>query len=182
MLAVIGLTIYNLNPRAGPAAPVAGAGRASRPSEPVGDSRPRLPRKTAKPSPMKTRKSSSSFAATAKPSWTKRPSIRGFELPAYWRVMDWVQSQSLADLKGRSLPQFRFKNSSTIPTSTAADPFAWNFGFVSVASFEPEDGGKDSRPKTLYELWGLPTASDGWLYVVVTPELPPGFPMGKTSK
>ena len=39
--------------------------------------------------------------------------------------------------------------------------------------------GRWLRPKKLYELWGVPTELDGWWYVVVTPELPPGFPVGK---
>ena len=30
----------------------------------------------------------------------------------------------------------------------------------------------------IYELRGWPTANDGWIYYVITPDLPPGFPEG----
>ena len=38
---------------------------------------------------------------------------------------------------------------------------------------------KRARREKFYELWGVPTELDGWWYVVVTPELPAGFPMGR---
>jgi hypothetical protein len=105
--------------------------------------------------------------------------IRAFELPAYYRILNWIQSQSLADLKARFLPEIPFQDLVHHPGKFRGRPVRVELLVRRVLSFEPERAGSNSGPKKLYELWGWPSESDGWLYVVVTPELPPGFPVGK---
>jgi hypothetical protein len=98
-------------------------------------------------------------------------------MPAYWRVMDWVQSQSLADFQARSLPQPPFQNFLQQPDKYRGRPVRVALQIRKVQSIEFDD--QKGKPRKLYELWGVPTELDGWWYVVVTPDLPPGFPEGK---
>jgi hypothetical protein len=109
----------------------------------------------------------------------KTTSIHSYEMPAYWRVMDWVQSQSLADFQARSLPEVPFQNFIQHPGKYRGRPVHVELNIQKVLSIDLDDTGNGSRPKKLYELWGLPTELDGYYYVVVTPELPRGFPVGK---
>jgi hypothetical protein len=109
----------------------------------------------------------------------KTTSIHSYEMPAYWRVMDWVQSQSLADFQARSLPEVPFQNFLQHPGKYRGRPVRVELNIQKVLSIDLDDTGNGSRPKKLYELWGLPTELDGYYYVVVTPELPRGFPVGK---
>ncbi len=128
---------------------------------------------------MKTPSSGNSFAAAAEAIMDKSTFIHDYELPAYWRLMDWVQSQSLADFEARSLPRVPFQNFLQHPGKYRGRPVRVALEIRQAQSIELDDKGKGSRPKKLYELWGVPTELDGWWYVVVTPELPPGFPLGK---
>lgn len=106
-------------------------------------------------------------------------SILGIELPAYWRVVRWVQMQSLNDLRGGGFPHVSFHDLAQHPGKHRGKPIQVELLVRRVLSYELNDPADASRSHRLYELWGWPTASDGWLYVVVSPELPQGFPIGK---
>jgi hypothetical protein len=175
MLGVIGLTIWNLNGRGmstvwGPAKQ-----QDVRPVEKAAAT----PAKNRKPVADEDPKEFEEFRLDSGAILDKATVIRAFELPAYWRMLNWVESQSLADLRGRSFPSVPFQDIIQHPSKHRGRPVRVELLIRRVVSFEPDGGGKDSRPKKLYELWGWPAASDGWLYVVVAPELPPGFPTGK---
>ena len=176
MLAVIGLTIYNLNLRGRELVAAAGQGEQAveRPLEKAAAS----PAKTGKPIADEDPQEFKRFRHDSEAILDKTTSIPRFELPAYWRVMDWVQSQSLADLKARSFPEVPFQELIHHPDKYRGRPVRVDLRIRSVVSFNPEDGGKGSTPKTVYELRGWPPPPKGWLYYVVTPELPPGFPIG----
>jgi hypothetical protein len=175
MLAVMGLAIYKL----GGWRPVAVPAPAERQDvQSVEKARATAP-KNRKPVADEDPKEFDEFRADAGSILDKATVIRAFELPAYWRVLNWVQSQSLADLRGRSFPEVPFQELIQHSNKYRGRPVRVELLVRRVLSFEPDRGGKESRPKKLYELWGWPAASDGWLYVVVTPELPPGFPTGK---
>ena len=211
MLAVIGLTIYNLHQRASVAsfAPekvvhnpkgteeIAGKtafvepGKGDSPifaDTKIGKVPPQTPQSPSAAAPAKKRKPIADedpeqweqFRRRSEAIMDKSTFIHDYELPAYWRVMNWVQSQSLADLQARSLPQVPFQNFLQHPGKYRGRPVRVALDIRQVQSIELDDKGKGSRPKKLYELWGVPTELDGWWYVVVTPELPPGFPLGKS--
>ena len=175
MLGVIGLTIWNLKGRGmstvwGPAA--------QQDAQPAAKAAA-TPAKNRKPVADEDPKEFEEFRLDSGAILDKATVIRAFELPAYWRAMNWVQLQSLADLRGRSFPTVPFQDLIQHPSKYRGRPIRVELLIRRVVSFEPDRQGKDSRPKKLYELWGWPAASDGWLYVVVTPDLPPGFPIGK---
>jgi len=177
MLAVIGLTIYNFNLRG--TAPVGVLAPGEQQDSQTAEKAAASPPKNRKPIADEDPKEWGQFRHDSEAILDKATLIRGYELPAYWRVLDWVQSQSLADFKGRTLPEVPFQDFIHHPSKYRGRPVRVDLQVQRVLSFEPEGGGKNSKPKKLYELWGMPTALDGWLYVVVTPELPPGFPAGK---
>ncbi len=200
MLAVIGLTIYNLHERATVAgfAPEEAAVRSPRGTEEIVGKTPSVggtlsrqspppPSTTAakrnqKPAPDENPEQRERFRRRAEAILDRSTSIHGYEMPAYWQVMDWVQSQSLADFEARSLPQAPFQDYLQHPDKYRGRPVRVALEIRRVLSIQLDDTGRDGRPKKLYELWGLPTELDGWWYVVVTPELPPGFPDGKERR
>jgi hypothetical protein len=205
MLAVIGLTIYNLHQRATVGGVAQGEPQrfeavkktvaGPRGTEEVVGKTPSIggtlsrqpppspsitsPAKNGKPVADRDPEQWKQFQRRAEAILDKSTSIHGYEMPAYWRVMDWVESQSLADFEARSLPQVPFQNFLQHPAKYRGRPVRVALEIHRVLSVELDGQGKDGRPKKLYELWGFPTELDGWWYVVVTPELPPGFPLGK---
>ena len=138
MLAVIGLTIYNLNGR-GNLAVVAPPDRQDKP--PVNKAARPFPR-TGSRSPTKTRSSGSSSAAIAKRSWTRRRSSTDMSSPRIAHVMGWIQSQSLADLRGRAFPEVPFQDFIQHPSKHRGRPVRVELLVRRVLSFEPEDAGK----------------------------------------
>jgi hypothetical protein len=185
MLAVIGLTVYNLHQRAmvdGPRGTEEVVANAPSTSEalsqqPAASPSTATPPKARKAAPDEDAEQWKQFRRRSEAILDKATSIRGYEMPAYWRVMDWVESQSLADFRARSLPQLPFQNFLQHPDKYRGRPVRVALEVRQVQSIEVDDA--KGKPRELYELWGVPTELDGWWYVVVTPELPPGFPMGK---
>jgi hypothetical protein len=175
MLAVIGLTIYNLHRRASVPVPSPTNQPDARSVEKV----PTNPPKKRRPLADENTKESGQFRHDSEAILDKATVIRAFELPAYYRMLNWVQSQSLTDLKERSYSTIPFQGLINHPDKYRGRPIRVELLIRRVLSFELDRAENESGPNKLYELWGWPTASDGWLYVVVTPELPPGFPTGK---
>jgi hypothetical protein len=183
MLAVIGLTIYNLQPKTpvGVAVPDA---QESAPQDMQPNSQPAemvaaKPPKDRKPVADEDPKQWEQFRRDSEAILDRSTVTHGYELPAYWRVVDWVQSQSLADLKARSFPEVSFHDLLNYPGKYRGKPVRVELLIHVVESKDVESRKKGVKPKKLYELWGRPTALNGWLYDVVTPELPPGFPQGR---
>ncbi len=187
MLAVIGLTVYNLHERSRVGNP-RGTEEVAEKSPASGENLSRqpppspstaAPKKNRKPIADQDPELWEQFRRRSEAILDKTTSIHSYEMPAYWRVMDWVQSQSLADFQGRSLPEVPFQNFIQHPGKYRGRPVRVELNVQKVLSIDLDDTGNGSRPKKLYELWGLPTELDGYYYVVVTPELPRGFPVGK---
>lgn len=172
MLVVIGMTVYNLHERSrrGDASP-AGQQYVERPASPASA------KKNRKPAPDEDPEVRKQFLLRAEAILDRSTSIRGYEMPAYWRVLDWVESQSLADFQARSLPQFPFQDYLQRPNKHRGQAVRVALEVRQVTSYEVKD--PQGKQHKLYEVWGVPTELDGWLYVVVTPELPRGFPIGK---
>ncbi|MFZ1933746.1 MAG: hypothetical protein WCB27_03315 [Thermoguttaceae bacterium] len=188
MLTVIGLTICNLYQRASVDAP-RGTEEVVEKTSSVGGTLSRQPsasrsvaaaaKKSRKPAPDEDPEQWKQFRRRSEAILDRSTSIHRTDMPAYRQVMDWVQSQSLANFQARSLPQVPFQDFLQHPDKYRGRPVRVALEIRQVMSFEPENAGKDGMPKRLYELWGVPTELSGWLYVVVTPELPPGFPIGR---
>jgi hypothetical protein len=173
MVVVIGLTIRTLHNRSLVAAapdpsphPAAPTGSAQTPSKP----QPSL----AERDPVEFKR----FLHESEVIQDRSTSIRPLENRAYWRVLSWVEGQSVDCLKKRPFPDVSFNELVQHPAQRRGQLVRVELLVRRATSFEVADRTKQRRK--LYELWGWPAASDGWLYVVVTPGLPPGFPTGET--
>jgi hypothetical protein len=102
--------------------------------------------------------------------------IQGIENPAYWRLLSWVGRQSLAELQKRDPPAAVFQQLRQHPGKYRGKLLSLELSVRRVVTYDLEKE-NPAGVKRLYELWGWPTAGRGWFYVVVTPELPPGFPI-----
>jgi len=100
--------------------------------------------------------------------------IRGYEMPAYWRLMKWIVGQSTAQLAARAPDEAVFAQLVQHPNKYRGELVTAELTVRRVLSYDVDEN--PAGVKRLYELWGWPTSGRGWFYVVVTPELPPGFP------
>ncbi len=101
--------------------------------------------------------------------------IQGIENPAYWRLLEWIKGQSLSQLKERDPPAAVFQQLRQRPGKFRGKLLELELSVRRVVTYDVEKE-NPAGVKRLYELWGWPTEGRGWFYVVVTPELPPGFP------
>ena len=83
--------------------------------------------------------------------------------------------QSLAELKDRDPPEAVFQQLRQHPGKYRGKLLELELSVRRVVTYDVEKE-NPAGVKRLYELWGWPTAGRGWFYVVVTPDLPPGFP------
>lgn len=101
--------------------------------------------------------------------------IQGIENPAYWRLLSWLGGQSLDELEKRDPPRAVFQQLRQHPNKYRGKLLSVELSVVRVNTYEVEQE-NPAGIKRLYELWAWPTSGSGWFYVVVTPELPEGFP------
>lgn len=105
--------------------------------------------------------------------------VLGVELPAYYRLLKWLGSQSADELAAREPQPAVFQQLMQHPDKYRGKLVTTDLTVNRALSYEVTEE-NSAGVKKLYELWGWPTAGQGWLYVIVTPELPPGFPEGAT--
>lgn len=101
------------------------------------------------------------------------------EMPAYWRLL----SISMAEDYGTQYEKAR-RNPSLNEFHTAAakhrgELVSLNLNIRRVVQYDAIDANNPANVKQLYEVWGWTEQSKSWLYVCVTPELPPGMQVGE---
>ncbi len=99
------------------------------------------------------------------------------EMPAYRRLFRWVTSQSVEELAARRPQEPTFQQLMQHPNKYRGKLVMLELR-VSRAERDPETVANPVGVKNVYEMWCWPTSGRGWLYDVVVPELPPGFPTG----
>jgi hypothetical protein len=105
--------------------------------------------------------------------------LQGYESAAYWRIISWVQAQSLEEMRERQCENTAFRELINHPNRYRGRTMRVKLLIRRASSYDVANNKDDSKKsQKLYELWGWPAENDGWLYVVVTPELPDGFPLG----
>jgi len=102
--------------------------------------------------------------------------IQGFELPAYRRLFKWITSQSTEELARRNPPDAVFQQLAQHSDKYRGELLTLELTVRRVEK-DPVDAGNPAGVEHVYQLWGWPTSGRGWLYDIVTPELPPGFPV-----
>jgi hypothetical protein len=102
--------------------------------------------------------------------------IQPEEMFAYRRLLSWVRQQTLPDLRARAPAEPSFNELMQRPAELRGTLARLSLHVRRVLSYENHD--PKIGESRLYELWGWSDQSPAWLYVVVTPELPAGMPIG----
>ena len=178
MLAVIGMTIYNFRASSQSAKlALSGADTATAPGTAApadktdaaaagsGETKAEAAPETEGPAEH------DAFANEAQVVMDLATAIHPVEMPAYNRLLQWAGR--LRPSSKAQAATITFHDLIKKPNQNRAKLMKVRLRVRRVQSYPlPSDG----PPQTVYELWGWPVAADGWLYVVVTPELPKGFP------
>ncbi len=173
MLGVILLTIWNLRRQDAPL-PM---------QQPLPPAQHNLPPQTATKPPARQpgqpalqshAEEMDAFREEAQLITDRSTTIHPTEMPAYQRLLKWVAHDSLATLQNDA-QSISFHELVHHPSKYRGEVVHVKLGIRRVLDCTPQ-----GEPGKLYELWGWPTESTGWLYVVVTPELPPGVEIGET--
>ena len=98
------------------------------------------------------------------------------EMPAYWRLFNWAEHQSLAELERRADGSSILNQFMQSPDEQRGKLFKLDLNVRRVLSYDAP--ANSAGIKTVYEVWGWTTESKAWLYVVLTAHLPPGMPQG----
>jgi hypothetical protein len=174
-LVVIGLSVYTLHNRSLTSVSSQDSPQNSAaPAKPA----PSPPQKEKPPQPLaeKDPQEFKHFLHEAALIQDKSYSVRPAENRAYWRTIGWVERQSIDDLKKQTFPEVSFNDLVQYPQKFRGQLIRIGLSIRKVSSREVVD--LQGQPRKLYELWGWPTDSSGWFYDVVTPDLPPGIPVG----
>lgn len=98
------------------------------------------------------------------------------EMPAYWRLLKWVEHQNLDALQRRAKSDLVFNDFIQSPDDYRGELVRLDLNVRRVLGYDA--GENDLGIKRLYEVWGFTTESQAWLYVGVTAHLPPEMPTG----
>ncbi|MEY4567207.1 MAG: hypothetical protein RLY14_2177 [Planctomycetota bacterium] len=97
------------------------------------------------------------------------------EMPGYWGLVDLVMDKSVAELAKNARRNPRYNDFYSNPSKHRGDLVSTTLHLRRVISY-PVDPALGHKATELYELWGWTDESKAWVYCVVTPKLPPGFP------
>ena len=100
--------------------------------------------------------------------------IGKLDMPAYLRILKWVDGQSEPQLRKRAPTNVSFNDLVQSPDKFRGKLIQVNLNVRRITKYD----GPSQRPGPLYEVWGFTRESKVWLYVAVVPELPRGVPTG----
>jgi hypothetical protein len=98
------------------------------------------------------------------------------EMPAYWRLLKW--SVQVPQSRPAEFPRLSYGELVNSPSKCRGQALRVELCACRVLSYEAPRNSLGI--KRLYEIWGWNEDSRGSLYVVVSPELPPGIAPGET--
>ncbi|WP_437191869.1 hypothetical protein [Planctomicrobium sp. SH527] len=98
------------------------------------------------------------------------------DMPSYWRLFRWSRAQTQDELLKRSVKNPFFTQIWETPAKNRGKPYTLKLYVRRVLSHEPEEN--SAGVKKVYEIWGVTEESRANLFVIVTDQLPPGFPEG----
>lgn len=102
--------------------------------------------------------------------------IQPEEMFAYWRLLLWVENQSLERLQHRAKRNVPFTELMQRPGKHRAQLVSLELNVRRVLSYDIEDSLLPTQ--RFYEVWGWTDDSKAWLYCVVTAHLPEGMSVG----
>ena len=98
-------------------------------------------------------------------------SIGPEEMPAYNRLLQWVQNQTLSEMRRRAKKDLAFTQFYQSPDKYRGQLFELELNVRRILKYTHND-------LTLYEVWGWTAESRSWPYVGVAIDLPKGMPIG----
>jgi hypothetical protein len=107
---------------------------------------------------------------------TDRQKLVDVEMPAYWRLLGWAQSQSFADLDKRALRDVALTKLHEEPEKYRGQPIRLRLNVKRILDFDAP--ANSTGAKKVYEAWGWTNDSKSRPYVVVFAELPAGVKLG----
>lgn len=110
--------------------------------------------------------------------------MQKLEMPAYWRMMSVVKNASFSDLLKAADSKVRFNDLYSSPSNQRSKLITLTVNIRKINRYDTEEN--PAGVEELFEVWGWSESSKAWLYVFVTPELPPGLdantPVNQTAK
>ncbi len=99
--------------------------------------------------------------------------LQKLEMPSYWRILSVVKGASFKSLLQKADAKVRFNELYSSASKNRARLVTLNINVRRITRYVPEFNPADVEE--LFEVWGWSETSKAWLYVFVTPELPPGL-------
>ncbi len=110
--------------------------------------------------------------------------MQKLEMPAYWRIMSIVKKSSFSDLLKAADSKMRFNDLYSSPSQHRSKLITLTVNIRKITRYDTDEN--PAEVQELFEVWGWSETSKAWLYVFVTPELPPGLdantPVNQTAK
>lgn len=103
--------------------------------------------------------------------------LEGIEMPSYWRLVRWSLDNTLPGLEKRASRAVVFNHFVQRPSKMRGKLVRLTLNVRRVLPCAVEKGQPADIPQ-LYEVWGFSEESQSWMYVVITPDLPAGLPVG----
>lgn len=107
----------------------------------------------------------------------RRLEVEGIEMVPYWRVVRWAIASSFENLQKRASRSYLFNDFVRKPNKMRGQLVRLRLNVRRVLQCERPPSQPKDIPQ-LYEIWGATDQSQAWLYCIITPELPPGLPVG----
>ena len=95
------------------------------------------------------------------------------EMPSYWKIMKVVKESSFKSLVEKADAKVRFNELYSSAAKNRARLVTLNINVRRITRYDTEPN--PAGVTELFEVWGWSETSKAWLYVFVTPELPPGL-------
>lgn len=102
--------------------------------------------------------------------------VESFDMPAYWRMLNWVKSQSGSELSARSDRDATFTDFVQRPNQMRGKLVRLKLHMLRSKRYEA--GTNPYGFKWLYEVWGYTNDSNPYPYVIVFADWPEGMPLG----
>ncbi len=106
-----------------------------------------------------------------------RAPLKSREMDAYWRLMAWSRTESLADLEKQARRDVPFTQLWEQPERYRGQPIRLRFHVRRALKHDPVENSLGIA--NVYEAWGATDESSSFPYVVVFPELPEGLSLGE---
>jgi hypothetical protein len=110
--------------------------------------------------------------------------IQKLEMPAYWKLLKVVKDSQFSDLLKVADPKVRFNDLYSSASKNRSKLITLTVNIRKITRYDTE--ANPANVEELFEVWGWSETSKAWLYVFVTPELPPGLdantPVNQTAK